>query len=218
MQRGSGPLGRGLLRCCKCLAYSYIVTDKCKAGDACCVRGLEGHAYIHSAVAGAEPGRIFSILANSHSLLQRGQALRVFSHRWMQSRWKTWPQVPQAILRPGCSLSPAPTTAEVTVGTQGASLHGPTTLPVKQAAGGRGAALFRHPPVGLAWYSMEGSYRLFLQMAQVSVQMAHDHIATAFHFFTSNRLPGALPLPFLSTCCCCSSSTCSPGRGGGGQG
>lgn len=28
---------------------------------------------------------------------------------------------------------------------------------------------------------MEGSYRLFRQMAQVSVQMAHDHIATAFH-------------------------------------
>ena len=32
-------------------------------------------------------------------------------------------------------------------------------------------------PVGLAWYSMLGSYRLFRQMAQVSVQMAHDHMA-----------------------------------------
>ena len=52
-------------------------------------------------------------------------------------------------------------------------------------------------PVGFAWYSMLGSYRLFRQMAQVSVQMAHDHIATAFHFLISKRL---LPfsLPFLS--------------------
>jgi len=63
-------------------------------------------ASFHSAVAGAEPGRIFSIFANSHSLLHSGQALRVFNHRWMQSRWNTWPQVPQAMLRPGCSVSP----------------------------------------------------------------------------------------------------------------
>ena len=33
-----------------------------------------------------------------------------------------------------------------------------------------------HPPVGLAWYSMLGSYRLLRQMAHVSVQMAQDHL------------------------------------------
>lgn len=43
---------------------------------------------------------IFSIFANSHSLLQRGQLLRVRSHFDMQSRWKTCPQLPQAMLRP----------------------------------------------------------------------------------------------------------------------
>lgn len=41
------------------------------------------------------------------------------------------------------------------------------------------------------WYSMLGSYRLFRQMAHVSVQMAQDHIATAFHFLISNRFPVA---------------------------
>lgn len=122
----------------------------------------------------------------------------------------------------------------------------------------------RAAPVGLAWYSMLGSYRLLRQMAQVSVQMAHDHLrhhsarppgegsagsrarhqwhrsharlgnrwlidrttvsrqsttqtgapvrrthmATAFHFLISKRLPLALPLPFFSSCCC-GSSTCS---------
>lgn len=45
---------------------------------------------------------------------------------------------------------------------------------------------------------MLGSYRLFLQIAQVSVQMAQDHIATAFHFLISKRLPPALPLPLMS--------------------
>ena len=44
---------------------------------------------------------------------------------------------------------------------------------------------------GQTWYSMLGSYRLFLQMAHVSVQMAHDHMATAFHFLISNRFPFA---------------------------
>lgn len=53
------------------------------------------------------------------------------------------------------------------------------------------------------WYSIDGSYRLLRQMAHVSVQMAHDHMATAFHFFTSNRGPAAedplaLALPFAS--------------------
>jgi hypothetical protein len=37
--------------------------------------------YIYSAGAAPPPGRIFSIFANSHSLLQSGHALRVFSHR-----------------------------------------------------------------------------------------------------------------------------------------
>jgi hypothetical protein len=41
-----------------------------------------------------------SILAKSHSLLQSGQTDRVLSQRWMQSRWKTWPQFPNAMLRP----------------------------------------------------------------------------------------------------------------------
>lgn len=46
-------------------------------------------------------------------------------------------------------------------------------------------------PLGFAWYSIDGSYRLLRQMAHVSVQMAQDHIATAFHFLTSKRLvPG----------------------------
>eukprot|EP00740_Mantoniella_antarctica_P014078 CAMPEP_0181367412 /NCGR_PEP_ID=MMETSP1106-20121128/11379_1 /TAXON_ID=81844 /ORGANISM="Mantoniella antarctica, Strain SL-175" /LENGTH=70 /DNA_ID=CAMNT_0023483137 /DNA_START=407 /DNA_END=619 /DNA_ORIENTATION=- len=40
---------------------------------------------------------------------------------------------------------------------------------------------------GFAWYSMLGSCKLLRQMAHVSVQMDHDHTATAFHFFTSNR-------------------------------
>lgn len=44
---------------------------------------------------------------------------------------------------------------------------------------------------GQTWYSMLGSYRLFLQMAHVSVQMAHDHMATAFHFLISNLFPFA---------------------------
>ena len=52
------------------------------------------------------PGKIFSIFANSHSLLHSGQAERVFSQRWMQSRWNTCPQQPQAMLRPGWSASP----------------------------------------------------------------------------------------------------------------
>jgi hypothetical protein len=41
---------------------------------------------------------------------------------------------------------------------------------------------------------MEGSFNEFLQMAQVSAQMSHDHIATAFHFFISNRGGAAEPL------------------------
>lgn len=52
-----------------------------------------------SPVASPNPG-IFSIFANSHSLLHNGQTFLVLSHRWMQSRWKTWPQQPNAIDRP----------------------------------------------------------------------------------------------------------------------
>ena len=51
-------------------------------------------------------GRIFSILRKSHSLLQSGQAERVLSHLWMQSRWNTCPHPPQAMLSPGWSESP----------------------------------------------------------------------------------------------------------------
>ena len=45
------------------------------------------------------PG-IRSILAKSHSLLHSGQTLRVFNHRWIQSRWNTCPHVPKVILSP----------------------------------------------------------------------------------------------------------------------
>jgi hypothetical protein len=34
---------------------------------------------------------------------------------------------------------------------------------------------------------MLGSYKLLRQIAHVSVQMAQDHMATAFHFLISNR-------------------------------
>lgn len=37
------------------------------------------------------------------------------------------------------------------------------------------------------WYSIEGSFNEFLQIAQVSAQISHDHIVTAFHFLISNR-------------------------------
>ena len=37
---------------------------------------------------------------------------------------------------------------------------------------------------GLAWYSMDGSLRLLRQIAQVSAEMSHDHMATADHFLT----------------------------------
>ena len=45
------------------------------------------------------PG-IRSIFANSHSLLHSGHTERVLSHLWIQSRWNTWPQQPNAIERP----------------------------------------------------------------------------------------------------------------------
>ena len=35
------------------------------------------------------------------------------------------------------------------------------------------------------WYSIDGSLRLFLQIAQVSAQISQDHIATALHFLIS---------------------------------
>ena len=47
----------------------------------------------------SKPG-IFSILANSHSLLQSGQTFLVFNQRWMQSKWKTWPHTPNAMDKP----------------------------------------------------------------------------------------------------------------------
>ena len=52
-------------------------------------------------------------------------------------------------------------------------------------------------PVGFAWYSMLGSYKLLRQMAHVSVQIAQDHMATAFHFLISKRFPDLPPLPLL---------------------
>lgn len=64
-------------------------------------------------------------------------------------------------------------------------------------------------PVGFAWYSMLGSYRLLRQIAHVSVQIAQDHIATAFHFFISKRFPPLGPLALLlvpASCWGCSVS------------
>merc|ERR1711871_895799 len=49
---------------------------------------------------------IFSIFANSHSLLHKGQTDRVFNQREMQSKWKTCPQQPHAILYPASSARP----------------------------------------------------------------------------------------------------------------
>lgn len=85
---------------------------------------------------------IFSILANSHSLLHSGQFERVRSHLEMQSRWNTCPQLPHAMDNPSSEAL-----------------------------------------VGFAWYSMDGSCRELRQIAHVSVQMDHDHTATAFHCF-----------------------------------
>ena len=64
----------------------------------------------------------------------------------MQSKWKTCPQLPNAMESP-----------------------------------------FSFVLEGLAWYSIEGSFNEFLQMAQVSAHMSHAHIATAVHFLMSNR-------------------------------
>ncbi len=64
------------------------------------------------------------------------------------------------------------------------------------------------------WYSMLGSYRLFLQIAHVSVQMAHDHMATAFHFLISKRFPVeegfATAFPVDGPACSTSISSTSP--------
>ncbi len=45
------------------------------------------------------PG-ILSIFAKSHSLLHNGHTDRVFNQRWIQSRWNTCPQQPNAMERP----------------------------------------------------------------------------------------------------------------------
>ena len=78
-----------------------------------------------------------SIFANSHSLLHKGHTDLVLSQRWMQSKWKTWPQQPKAIDKPFSLLG-----------------------------------------LGFAWYSIDGSFNEFLQMAQVSAQMSQDHMQT----------------------------------------
>ena len=78
-----------------------------------------------------------SIFANSHSLLHKGHTDLVFSQRWMQSKWKTWPQQPKAIDKPFSLLG-----------------------------------------LGFAWYSIDGSFNEFLQIAHVSAQMSQDHMQT----------------------------------------
>ena len=90
-----------------------------------------------------------SIFANSHSLLQSGHTDLVLSQRWMQSKWKTWPQQPKAMLRPF-------------------SLFGE----------------------GFAWYSIDGSFNEFLQIAHVSAQMSQDHMQTC----VAARLRGRVAL------------------------
>jgi hypothetical protein len=44
---------------------------------------------------------------------------------------------------------------------------------------------------GFAWYSMLGSCKLLRQMAHVSVQMDHDHTATAFHCGRDHTVRGS---------------------------
>ena len=80
------------------------------------------------------PG-IRSIFANSHSLLHSGHTERVLSHLWIQSRWNTWPQQPNAIERPFSLLGE-----------------------------------------GLAWYSIDGSFKELRQIAHVSAQMSQLHL------------------------------------------
>eukprot|EP00953_Heterococcus_sp_UTEX-ZZ885_P004194 2766-Heterococcus_DN1.PRE.2 len=53
--------------------------------------------------------------------------------------------------------------------------------------------------LGLAWYSIDGSLRLFLQIAQVSAQISQLHIATAFHFLISNRGADCWPMQYMSS-------------------
>ena len=85
----------------------------------------------------------------------RGQTERVFSHREMQSRWKTWPQQPQAIEYPASSASP------------GSAHVRSDALSDNNAA----VAVLFYDEFGqcsLAWASMDGSYNLLRQIAQVS--------------------------------------------------
>ena len=42
---------------------------------------------------------------------------------------------------------------------------------------------------------MDGSFNELRQMAHVSAQISHDHMATAFHFLISNR--GITESPFV---------------------
>uniref|UniRef100_A0A7S4MYK5 Uncharacterized protein n=1 Tax=Odontella aurita TaxID=265563 RepID=A0A7S4MYK5_9STRA len=44
---------------------------------------------------------------------------------------------------------------------------------------------------------MLGSFREFRQIAHVSAQMSHDHMATAFHFLISKRGGGGGAFPFF---------------------
>jgi hypothetical protein len=44
---------------------------------------------------------------------------------------------------------------------------------------------------GLAWYSIDGSLRLFRQIAHVSAQMSQDHMQTADHLRMSKVGVGA---------------------------
>ncbi len=46
---------------------------------------------------------------------------------------------------------------------------------------------------------MDGSFSEFLQMAQVSAQISHDHMVTAFHFLISNLMVPDDPSSFVAS-------------------
>lgn len=69
-----------------------------------------------------------------------------------------------------------------------------------------------------AWLCMQADPMKMPQDGPLQVLPAsrRAHMATAFHFLISKRLPVDLPLPFFSSGCgaCCPSSTCVSTDGG----
>ena len=160
---------------------------------------------------------IFSIFANSHSLLQSGQAERVLSQRCIQSRWNTWPQFPQVMLRPAWSGSPDVQRRSSALYKH--TVHGSSTVQRYQREVTCGICLILYAglipantKVAHQWCCCQladtlpscadvtraccprtaccRAHRLLRQMVQVSVEMFQLHMATAFHFFMSNMVFG----------------------------